>query len=306
MTDEEAANSTPQIDEAPEPLPLPVLIGMVTVCSLVLLSAIAWGTLRLLPEKSYATDTPRAVLASAAEMLEDGRADRLVELIETVPPAELGTERDGRMQDLFIRLGRVLRAAQELHVSIEAEMPDELADLKSEMAAAEARGDSASLIGALIPGRRGRDRSPEQREARERIIEQLLADPFAEIDRAVGENIDRVGFQEIGADSVAITWDARPVLPPFGLMMRDSEEGWRIVPPTSLLMVRRFLPDTDAEYQVWGSLLATVESLLDDLRRDVAGGRIRSLDKLTQQAIEDAIIPMGMMMVALGNADEED
>lgn len=299
------SDRAPQADP-PEQLPLPILVGMVTMCSLVLLGVIVWGSIRLWPEKSYGTDTPRAVLESAAEMLADRRADRLVELIETVPPNEAGTERDQRMSDLYIRLGRVFRAAQDLHRSVESEMPEELESLKEELAAAEARGESSSIIATLMPGRRGRNQSPEQREARERIIERLLADPFGGIDSAVTDNIDRIGTQEIGADLVAITWDNRAVLPPFGLTMRKTDEGWQLVPPTSLPMVRRFLPDTEAEYQVWGSLLATVESLLDDLGNDVRSGRIRSIDKLTQQAIEDAIIPMGMMMVALGNADEDD
>ena len=290
----------------PEPLPLGILIGMVTLCSLVLITAVTWGAIRLWPEKSYPTDSPRAVLESAAQMLADRRADRLVELIETVPPDEIGTERDERMSDLYIRLGRVLRAAQDLHASVESSMPEELDRLTAELAAAEARGESTSIIATLMPTRRGRDQTPERREARERLVERLLADPFAGIDNAVTDNIDRIGLQEIGADSVAITWDRRAVLPPFGLTMRNSDVGWRLVPPTSLPMVRRFLPDSDAEYQVWGSLLATLESLLDDLAKDVKSGRIRTIDNLTQQAIEDAVIPMGMMMVALGNADEDD
>jgi len=298
--------SDPPSEPISEPLPLPILVGMVTLCSLILVGAITWGAVRLWPEKSYTTDTPRAVLESAAEMLADRRADRLVELVETVPPDEAGTERDDRMSDLYIRLGRVLRAAQDLHAAVETSMPDELEELTAELAAAEARGESTSIIAALMPGRRNRPDTPEKRESRERLIERLLADPFAGIDNAVNENIDRIGIQELGADSVALTWDSRPVLPPFGLTMRSSEEGWRLVPPTSLPMVRRFLPDSEAEYQVWGSLLATLESLLDDLRDDVASGRIRTIDRLTQQAIEDAVIPMGMMMVALGNADEDD
>ncbi|GEM_PF-1719823 len=316
MPDRHAGTETPPTDEhasrgiqgpaQPEPLPLPVLLAAVSLCSLVLISAAVWGTMRLWPEKTYPTDTPRAVLDSAAQMLADRRADRLVELVETVPPAEAGSERDRRMSDLYIRVGRVLRAAQDLHDAVRSEMPEDLETLRAQIAAAEARGESSSLLATLMPGRRGRERSPQQREARERLIERLLADPFAGIDNAVSENTDRIGIQEIGADSVAITWDGRPVLPPFGLTMRNSGKGWRVVPPTSLPMVRRFLPDSDAEYQVWGSLLATLESLLDDLGGDVRSGRIRTIDRLTQQAIEDAVIPMGMMMVALGNADEDD
>jgi hypothetical protein len=69
-------------------------------------------------------------------------------------------------------------------------------------------------------------------------------------------------------------------------------------------MVRRVMPDTEAEFQVWGSLLATAEALLDDLRLGVESGRISSMQQLSRKAVEDSIIPIGMIMVALGRADE--
>lgn len=300
---------------ASEPLPLPVLITALTFCAAVLLSAVVWAGVRLWPEKQYPTDTPMGVIESAGRMLEDRRADRLVELIEAVPPgaalapgaasdpAKPDDERVARMEDLLIRLGRVLAAAQDLHRAIEREMPEELEQLAAEVEKAERRGEATGLLASLMPNRRGGD-NPERRAARERAIARVLADPFGRMDEAVNENIGRVGIAELGAGSVAVTWDGRPILPPLGLTMREHPEGWRIVPPTSLPMLRRYLPDTPAEFEIWGSLLATVEGLLDDLRAGVESGRIESLESLSRRAIEDAVIPIGMVMVALGNAEE--
>lgn len=308
-----AAPPPEQAAQAPEPLPLGILAGMIGLSAAVLLSTVVWAAVRLWPEKSYDTSTPRAVVTTAGQMLSDRRADRLVELIEPVPPAEQGTDREQRMQDLYIRLGRVLAAAQDLHRTIERTMPEELEQLARDIEAAEARGETTNLLAAIMPDRRAlgastRNRvpadSPDRRAARERAFAQILADPFGRLNRAVTEHIDRVGIAEIGADTVAITFDDRPVFPPFGLTMRQHPEGWRVVPPTNLPMVRRFLPDTETEFQIWGSLLATVEALLDDLRRGVESGRIGDMQALSQQAIEDAIIPIGMVMVALGRADE--
>lgn len=297
-----------------EPLPLGVLVFAWTLCVGLVIGAGVWAGVRLWPEKHYETDMPEAVVASAGQMIRDHRADRLVELIEAVPPDEAGTERDRRMRDLLIGLGRVLAAAQDLHAAVELAMPDELDRLARELEQAEARGETTSLLATLMPqrqrGRRGsgpmNNETPERREARERAFARILADPFGKLDDAVTENIDRVGIAEVGADVVAVTWDGRPVLPPFGLTMRRHEEGWRVVPPTSLPMVRRFMPETEAEFQVWGSLMATVEALLDDLRRDVQSGQIDSMRELSRRAVEDAVIPVGMVMVALGKADEED
>jgi hypothetical protein len=282
---------------------------MYTLSGAILLAAVVWAGVRVWPEKSYDTDTPMSVVATAGQMLADRRADRLVELIEPVLPTETDAARERRMQDLFNRLGRVLAAAQDLHRSVQQAMPGELEKLAADIQAAERRGETTSLLAAFMPERRGRfsrQNAPatDREAARERALSQILADPFGPLNTAVTENIDRVGIAEIGADTVAITWDGRPVLPPFGLTMRRSQDGWRVVPPTSLPMVRRFLPESDAEFQIWGSLLATVEVLLDDLRTGVDSGRISSVQQLSRQAIEDAVIPIGMVMVALGRADD--
>lgn len=297
-----------------EPLPLGILVGMVGLSAAVLLSAVIWAGVRLWPEKSYATDTPEALIATAGQMLADERADRLVELLEPVPPDEIGTFRDERMRDLYIRLGRVLRSAQDLHGAIERRMPEELERLAIDMEAAEARGEATSLLAAIMPerrqgGRAGRNApqnedSPDRRAARERAFAQILGDPFGRLNAAVTDNIDRIGIAEIGFDTVAITFDGRAVLPPFGLTMRQTPEGWRVVPPTNLPLVRRYTPDSEAEFQIWGSLLATVEAMLNDLRLGVESGQIDSMQQLSRKAIEDAIIPIGMVMVALGRAED--
>jgi hypothetical protein len=303
------ADADTRAERSAEPLPLGVLFGLFGLSAAVLLSAIVWAGVRLWPEKAYDTSTPEAVVATAGQMLADRRADRLVELIEPVPPTETDAARAQRMDDLLIRVGRVLAAAQDLHGSIKREMPEELERLATEIEAAERRGEATSLLAAVMPDRRGGrprpgEAAPDRDAARERAFAQILADPFGRLNKAVTENIDRVGIAEIGADTVAVTWDGRAVFPPFGLTMRQGPDGWRVVPPTSLPMARRFMPDSEAEFKIWGSLLATAEALLDDLRVGVESGRIETMQQLSRKAIEDAVIPMGMVMVALQRADD--
>jgi hypothetical protein len=293
---------------------LGILVGLFGTCAAILLGTVIWAGIRLWPEKTYDTSTPEAVIRTAGQMLADRRADRLVELLEPVPTEDRGTEREQRMQDLYIRLGRVLAAAQDLHRTIERRMPDQLEELAREIQTAEARGEATSLLAAIMPDRRamgGRQArnapqqdTPARRAARERAFAQILADPFGRLNRAVTDNIDRVGIAEIGFDTVAVTFDGRAVLPPLGLTMRQHPEGWRVVPPTNLPMVRRFTPNTEAEFMIWGSLLATAEALLDDLRLSVESGRITDMQQLSRKAVEDSIIPIGMIMVALGRAND--
>lgn len=298
-------NAEPAPGIRDEPLPLGVLVGLWGLAATLVLGAIVWAGVRLWPERTYPTGTPEAVIASARAMLADGRPDRLVEMLEHAPPSEAQTERAQRMRDLHARLGRVLAAANDLHAAVQRHLPDDLARLAAELEAAEARGETTSFLAAVTPDRRRGRSGPEsdaRRAARERAFARVLADPFGRLNRAVGEHADRLGIVEIGADTVAVTFDDRPVFPPFGLTMRRHPEGWRVVPPTALPVVSRFMPDTQAEFEIWGSLLATAEALLDDLRRGVETGRITDIEQLSRRAIEDAVVPIGMVMVALGRA----
>lgn len=67
-------------------------------------------------------------------------------------------------------------------------------------------------------------------------------------------------------------------------------------------MVSRAMPKNESEFQIWGSLLATAENLLEDLNDRVESGRINSVQGLARAAVREAVVPMGMVMVAYSQA----
>jgi len=277
----------------------------VFVSSVVLIVAVgAWFVIASRPPRPYPNASPDEMLDSMVKAVQRRRAGRLVELIEVAPPGDTQTDRE-RMADLYLVLGRVLDSAQRLADTTADRFP---AELEAFRAAAE-RGETPSLLGAMAKsaaGRRGGGQfefgfgaDPEKQHAFSRALSGLLADPY----RKLAEGRDHLSTTPVGEDTEALLWDGRPIMPPIGVLVRRQPEGgWKVVPPTALPGVSRFLPRTESEYAIWGSLLVTLENVLIDLEKDVREGRVKSLDELSDRAVEKAVVPLGMVMVAYGRA----
>lgn len=266
------------------------------VSVLAFLAALVWGIIALWPERSYDQTSPEAMLDTAAEMVRDGRADRLPELLEIDPNA--GEEDQDRVRDLYARLGRTLGAAQRLGETFARELPDEV-----ERLAAEEGDGAAGLLGAVASGRGGVFGGGPGDDAGSRRIAALLADPYALIE----DGRARLSAEVLDRESAALLWDERPVLPPFGLLLKRGDDNrWRLASPSRLPGLSSVWPRTEPEYRIWASLLTTIERLLIDLEVDVAEGRVRSAEILGRRAIERGAVPIGLVFVALQRAREGD
>ncbi|MEZ6318454.1 MAG: hypothetical protein R3B49_06830 [Phycisphaerales bacterium] len=299
----------PDADPTTPRPPLPRSVLVIFAGSLaILLAAGVWFLIATRPARPYPASTPDEMLDSMALMVQRRQAGRLVELIEVAPPADTTTDRD-RMGDLYLLLGRVLDDAQRLADATAERFPRELEDLRASVD----RGETPSLFGAMAKsaaGRRG-NRQPafggfggnaQQQHQFGQALSALLADPYAKL----AEGRDRLTTTPIDSDTEALLWDGRPIMPPIGLLVRRQDDGrWNLVPPTALPGVSRVLPHTESEYEIWGSLLATLDNVFVDLEKDVRAGRLTSLEQLSDRAVEKAIVPMGMVMVAYGRAMED-
>ncbi|MEM7629780.1 MAG: hypothetical protein AAF356_10215 [Planctomycetota bacterium] len=262
-----------------------------------LLAVLARGVAAIWPERAYDARTPEAMLDSAAAMVRDKRADRLPELLE-IDPDVPRADRD-RVEDLYARLGRVFGAAQALADTFASELPGEV-----ERLAAEAEGGGTnSILSAVASGRGGPFGGGPGDDAGSRQLAALLADPYALID----DGRDRLSVEPLDSESAALLWDERPVLPPFGLVLRKGDDNrWRFASPSRLPGLSSVWPRTEPEYRVWASLLTTVEQLLVDLEADLAAGRVSSAEQLGRRAIERGIVPLGLVFVALERSRRED
>lgn len=295
----------PAEDPAGTPRGIPVSVLAVfwsSLLALVVVGVIAMISAR--PPKPYPASTPDEMLDSMAAMVAAGEPGRLPELIEVAAPQDEVTDRE-RMADIYIRLGRVLDAAGQLAETAAEQFEPQVAELKSDLE----RGEVPSLLGSLASSARsgggfqlGFGGGVEGRQQSARAIAALLVDPY----RQISEGRNRITTAEIDPDTAALLWDGMPAIPPFGLLVRRQDDGiWKLVPPLQIPMIQRAMPKTESEYQIWGSLLATLENVLVDLESDVRSGRIKSLEAMANKAVESIVVPMGMVMMAYANAVEE-
>lgn len=246
--------------------------------------------------KRYDRSTPDAVLEAASDMVVNGDAERLSELLYAD-----STE----MEELYARLGRVLGHVQDLALSINERFPEEVAEARAKAEAEARAGRGVSLLQRFGPAAQGSRRGPPSDDDEQRwndLLQTIATDPYAWLTDADG----RLSYVEIDDERVAVLWDGKPVLPPLGLVMRESQGQWSVeLPLKSIPMASRFLPQTPEEYSIWGSLIQMVDNVVIDLEADVREGRLTSLDALARKTGEKAVVPMGMGMIAYGKALEE-
>lgn len=251
--------------------------------------------------KKYAQDTPEAVLESARAMVRDGRADRLPDLLYA----------DTReLREVWNDFGVVLRSLQQLGESVQQAYPKEIARLKDQAAEAAKRGEATSLLqqfsrqaGMAMPGRSRPQVNPDQRADQfNRLFQDLFADPFGFLD----EQSSRITVRKVTDDTAAILLDGRPILG-VGLTMRlDVDDKWYVVLPTNMPPLSRIMPKTPEGWQVLRDMMAMMDNLLVDLRKEVVSGRAPKLEDLAKTAGEQAALPMAMIMIAYGRIASEE
>ena len=143
--------------------------------------------------------------------------------------------------------------------------------------------------------------SDSQREIVNGILKQLLADPY----RWLEQGRDKIDHVYVSDDIVSLTWEDRPILPPFGLTLIERDGRWFLVPPTSYPGVSMVLPRNDDEWYVWGSMVKTLERVVIDLTKEVRSGSIRNMTDLADSATEKIAIPAMLVFFAYGNLMEE-
>lgn len=277
----------------------------------------------------YSAQTPEEALDAARAMLRNGEPERLVTLIHA---------ENERMRSLINQSGRLLAALKDLSDVVHASFPGELAAIEERARIAAEEGRASSLLERLVgsrsagagggfgaagieredlrldTGAAARPAGPdpfagfdEQRGRRvfNAVMQELLADPFKWLD----EERSKLSTQYVADDRVALLWEERPILPPFGLLMVEEEIGgetvWQLVLPTRYPFVSRLMPRTEDEYLVFGSILVTIQRVVEDLAAAVERGEVRDLTDLADTAVEMAALPAVMVIYAYSTLMEE-
>lgn len=248
-------------------------------------------------KEDYSQESPEALVDSARQMVVDGNARRLSELV--------WTESDGEAL-VIDRVGRTFGALQRLGTAVSEAFPEEVDKIREQADEAAESGEINSLIGRALTAQGGIARgapSAIRDEARMRqgldsVVRELMADPYGWIERH-GEKLEPLHITD---DIVALSWQGKPVV---GLSLVEHDGLWYVKLPLDMPMLKRFLPQNDDEFEIWGELVASVHNVLLDLAIEVENGEHRNLESVAATAGEYALPTAFMVMIAYGKALEE-
>lgn len=278
--------------------------------------------------ENYGAASPDEALDSAQRMIVNGEAHRLVDLIYA---------ENEQMRSLLNQFGELLGSLQELGTEVERRFPEEIARYRSEAERAAAEGRTSPLLTRLVAAGRGdqsrtfgtsrvdregltidtgsprgegrasaggmlgRPQTESERQRFNDIIKELLVDPY----RWLAEGRDKISTVYVSDDTVSLLWEGRPILPPFGMALVQRDDRWMLVPPTSYPGVSAVMPRNDDEWYVWGSMVRTLDHVVQDLGRDVRSGRVKNLSGLADAAVKKVAIPAMLVVFAYSNLVEE-
>lgn len=253
----------------------------------------------LLPgcSQEYSQESPEALVLSARQMVLDGNANRLSELV--------WADSDGQ-QLVIDRLGRTLGVLQRLGQAVNDAFPKEVERIRSQADEAAESGEINSLIGRALTAQGGIARGAPQavrderrmRQGLDAVVRELMADPYGWLER----HGDKLEPMRITDDIVALSWQGKPVV---GLSLTEQDGKWYLKLPLDQPALRRFLPQTDEEFEIWGELVASVHNVLLDLAVEVENGEHKDLESVASTAGEYALPTAFMVMIAYGKALEE-
>jgi hypothetical protein len=225
-------------------------------------------------------------------MVEDGRADRLTDLIYTQTPQE---------RRLLDKVGYLFASLQDLSETLAEKYPSELARFRSQAADAAARGEADDALSRMFTGRSPTRRGQEMGDVLNDALLRVLTDPYAFLSNESG----RLTSVPITDDTAALLWDAKPIFGPLvGMSLKQSGSKWQIVLPTHLAPVQRVFEDEDM-CAMLEDIVVSLANAIRDVEDDVKSGESRTLEEAAHRAGEYAALPIMIVGVAFAKYNDE-
>ena len=206
---------------------------------------------------AYDASTPQAALDSMYQMIKDGHADQLDELIH-IEPRDItyddGVTEASAIAEVIDKAGDMLGQLYGVAETLRAKFPGEV---DREIDVAQAEADRRSIGGGWLS--------------------RFLTDPFGLVD----EQRDRLTVEDLGDGTAAVLLDGEPVFA-AGLLMRDVNGQWKVEIPINLL--QQYRPNTRHEWSVLASMMLSIERSLADFEKEIDDGRFRSLRHASERA----------------------
>ncbi len=259
------------------------LIGSAVAVIAVVVGAVARMGDSAETPREYPQATPESAIEAAFEMIEEGDAGRLPDLLHSESDA---------MRGAFNELALLCNELQEVAEAASEAFPEETTRLREAF-----RTDPAGTLRALAPGRGSID--PTGGPGRE-TFRAILADPYGWLLAQRG----RLTAVTIDDTRAAVQFDGKPVFG-VGLLMRKGEdEKWRVELPLRFPGSSQFVPQNDDEWSIVGSMLRVIASAVDELEADIREGRARDTSHAAILAGEKAIGPIVLCTMAYRQALE--
>ena len=231
----------------------------------------------------YDTSTPQRALDSMEKMIEDGRPERLVELIYIEPrdiEFEDGVTEESAIGEVRAKLSDMIAQLWRVALKLQQQFPE---DLDSEVGEVRVRfgGDG---FGDWF----GR----------------ILSDPF----RVLREQKDRIIVEDMYDGTAAVLFDGDPVLGGL-LAMIETSDGWQVALPVQYAQTSDYWPQTRYEWSVIASMMVAIENSLNDFEREIDQGRFRSLAHASERAgrlLGESVVVQSVIYAMMKNDDDEE
>lgn len=238
-------------------------------------------------EPGYSQATPEATIATAKQMVRDGKAGLLVKLIQSD---------DENMKRCLNRLGHTLGHMQELAVELNRAFPEDVRKLREEARQASGSG-IAGLTRAFTGSRGGNRRDGSQNDAANSSLTRLFASPF-EVLEEEGANLTAL---QLDTQTYSLLYKNAPIVPavPILLKLDPKDKRWYFVLPIDSPLVSGYIFKTTEAWQTYTGLVATLDNIVKDLTQDVRDGKVKSLSDTARVAGEKAFTSLPFAIIAL-------
>lgn len=239
-------------------------------------------------DPGYSQTSPEATIATAKQMVKDGKAGLLVKLIQAD---------DENMRRCLNRLGHTLASLQDLALELNRAFPEEVRTLREEAAKQASGSGLAGLTRAFTGGRGGNRRDGSSNDAMTSSLTRLFASPF----QAFEEESANLTALELDSETCSLLYKGGPIIPavPILLKLDPRDKRWYFVLPIDLPILNGYFFKTPEAWRTYTGLIATLDNIVKDLTQDVRDGKVKSLNDTARVAGEKAFTSLPFAIIAL-------
>lgn len=239
-------------------------------------------------EPDYSQASPEATIATAKQMVKDGKAGLLVKLIHAD---------DENMSRCLNRLGHTLAHLQELAIELNRAFPEDVRKLRDEAAKQTSASGLAGLTRAFTGGRAGNRRDGPPSDAMTNSLTRLFASPF----QVLEEESANLTALPLDGETCSLLYKGGPIIPavPILLKLDPKDKRWYFVLPIDLPILSGYFFKTPEAWRTYTGLVATLDNIVKDLTQDVRDGKVKSLNDTARVAGEKAFTSLPFAIIAL-------